>query len=298
MRVTGIVSLGLLFAAVQVVAQETPQQPAAPQFSVAEVKAAAQDPMRFTVDDNSVEIIRLDPPSKPEVVDPNLPPIGIPKPPSGSGGNPGLPPVTPPGGGGIGDDLVVIDKIVNLAKKIWDIIKENQPSIDTKTCYANAIPDGITSWTQLQQWSPPKTATYGFYAKNMYGSKTIEVVFQVVRTDGGNYKGKGKYLNGVSVQPLKVEASWGYKFTMAAEVPSVANVGTSEDPIASMLLRLNYKIETVVKHSEGTYVYYTQGDGAFREIGSPFKKSALSPKTGKTIQDLAEKLEKNPDFLQ
>lgn len=264
-------------------AQQTPpkQPDARPVFTLMEWEAAASDPKAYTIDPTTVEIVRLSA-ADIGIALPKPPPTGsgpmVPTPPAppGGGTTPGLPPF--PGGdlgGGIGEDpITTIDRIVNLAKKIFDIIKENQPVIDITTSYANAIPDAITHWTQLAGWSQPATTNYAFYAKNMYGSRVITCKYQVIRQYAGNYKGKGKFLTSVTVQPLEVSASWGYKFGMKFEAPSVSNVGSSEDPVASMLARLNWSIDTVLKHEQGTSVYYLQGDGAFRELGGPFKNES------------------------
>lgn len=261
-------------------AQQTTPENDKPVFSPLEFEMALKDPKRFTVDQASVEIVRL---SGADIG------IALPKPPAGQGGGivpppggtpgaPGtdLPPFPPLPGGGIGgeDTITTIDRIVNLAKKIFDIIKENQPVVDVTTTYANAVPDGLTHWSQLGGWSKPEVSTYAFYAKNMYGSRVIECRYQVIRQHSGNYKGKGKFLTMVTVQPLNITASWGYKFNMKFEAPAVSNVGSSEDPVASMLARLNWSISTVLKQEQGTSVYYLEGNGSFREIGGPFKNES------------------------
>ena len=289
-----ILAVGLsLPAAAQ---QQTTPQDDKPVFSPLEFEMALKDPKRFTIDQTSVEIVRL------QGVDIG---IALPKPPAGQGGGivpppgtpgqPGadLPPFPPlPGGSGTGEDpITTIDRIVNLAKKIFDIIKENQPVVDVTTTYANAVPDGMTHWTQLGGWSKPETSTYAFYAKNMYGSRVISCRYQVIRQHSGSYRGKGKFLTMVTVQPLNITASWGYKFNMKFEAPAVSNVGSSEDPVASMLARLNWSISTVLKQEQGTSVYYLEGNGSYREIGGPFKDQARET-ARESIEGVTEKLSK------
>ena len=91
--------------------------------------------------------------------------------------------------------LVIIDQIINIANKIWQIIKLNEPvsTIDVK--YASAVPAGITAWNQLSEWKKPKTYVYGFYAENVYGVTMVDVKYKVIYTYGGKYKGKylGKF---------------------------------------------------------------------------------------------------------
>lgn len=174
--------------------------------------------------------------------------------------------------------LVSIEKIVNIASKIWDIINDNKPVVNIDTKYATAYPEGVTSAAQLASWSRPVTYVYGFYAENLYGVTTIDVKYKVTYTYNGNYKGKGKFLTAVSVIPEKTQVSWGYRFHMSANVPdsTVANVGSHEDPVAAMQLKLNWTMATALKQFDGTSVYYVEGNGYFKEIASPWKKDAAT----------------------
>ncbi|MEW5951671.1 MAG: hypothetical protein GX447_03515 [Elusimicrobia bacterium] len=174
--------------------------------------------------------------------------------------------------------LVNIEKIINIASKIWDIIKDNAPVSNIDTKYAVALPQGITAPSQLSGWSRPKVYIYGFYAENLYGIKTVDVEYRVIFTYGASYNGKGKYLTGVSVVPTKVDVAWGYRFDMQSYVPdsTVVNVGTSQNPLAALQLKLTWNISTFLKDSKNTSVYYIQGDGYFSEIASPFKNAGSS----------------------
>ncbi len=169
--------------------------------------------------------------------------------------------------------LVTLDNIVNIASKVWQIIRANAPVVNIETKYATAYPQGITSASQLAQWSRPKSYVYGFYAENLYGSVLVDCKYKATYTYNGSYKGKGKYLTAVTVIPTTISVGWGYRFYMSASVPdsTIANVGTAPDPIAAMQLKLNWKIATVLKEVNGTSVYYVQGDGFYEEIASPWK---------------------------
>ncbi|MFH2202424.1 MAG: hypothetical protein ABIJ96_04880 [Elusimicrobiota bacterium] len=160
--------------------------------------------------------------------------------------------------------------IINIGKAIWQIIEANRPVVDVKQSYATAVPSGITHWTQLAGWSKPQATLYEFTAKNLKGEKMITMTYQVLRTIGGQYDGKGAYLTGVSIQPMLLEASWGTKFFLEASVPpeSVANVGTDDEPIASMLLTLRWKLQSTMSEKRGAKLFYLQGDGFFQEIGT------------------------------
>jgi len=170
--------------------------------------------------------------------------------------------------------VVTIEKIVNIASKVWEIVKENRPVTNIETKYATAYPEGVTSATQLAGWSRPKTYVYGFYAENLYGSVMIDCKYKFSYTYNGAYKGNGKFLTGVAIIPEVAKVGWGYKFYMSAAVPdsTIANVGSDTNPVAAMQMKLTWKMSTVLKEVTGTSVYYVEGSGYFDEIASPWKK--------------------------
>ena len=240
--------------------------PAAAQFSLKEIAAASKDPKTYTIDETTIEIVKVGPTVSPTEVTPPEP--------------------------GVGDVVPVLDSIVNLGLKIWKIIEDNKPVVDVKTQYATALPEGIKSWTQMSGWQRPKGTIYQLTAKNAYGGQVINLRYQVLRTSGGNYKGTGKYLTAVTVEPLLVEVAWGYHFSLQASVPdtSVVNVGTSESPVAAMMAQLGWRISTAVKDSQGKGIYYLQGDGLYQEIGGPFKREGLDISKAKIAKTLGETL--------
>jgi hypothetical protein len=261
-------------------------QDSKPVFSPAMFKAAMEDPKKFTIDESSIEVVKLSEEEAKKYKPSSQ--IGLPKPPTGKPG-PGNPPTPPFPGSGGDDPLRTIDRIINIGKKIWDIIEKNKPVVDLKNDYASAVPEGIKHWTQLERWNPPKTTLYRLAAKNAYGVETVGVTFAVIRTWGGSYKGKGKFLHGVTVEPLKVDVLWGYTLNMNATIPSTVNVGTSEDPIAAMTVKLGWVIKTVIKESQGSGVYFVRGDGRFSDIGarSSLAKTTAGKSVTKKIKDLS-----------
>ena len=235
----------------------------------------------FTIDQDSVMIEEIS--DKGGTIPP---PDQLPKPPSGPQINPPKPGDGPqqPTGPDINGTIDTLDKIVNLMEKIFGIIEKNQPVVNITTNYANAVPFGTSHWTQLQGWSKPATKKYAFSMKNAYGSEVVKVTYQVHYTYNGNFQGKGKFLTGVTIEPLSVTTAWGYKVSLVSEVPdsTIANVGTHEDPIASMQVQLRWTVHTMVKDITQKGIYYVQGDGLLQEIGTPFK-NAENARTQKKI---------------
>ncbi len=255
--------------------------------------ADVNDPRYFAVDEDSIMIQEVNDRGGTIPGTPVIPSPGeLPKPPTnpqvGNTGNTGG---DNPGVNGTAADpneqfnntinqinqtVGTLDNIVNLAEKIWNIIEKNQPVVNITTNYANAVPYGMSHWTQLQGWNKPATKKYSFSMKNGFGSQVVKVTYQVHYTYKGNFNGKGQFLTGVTVEPLNVETAWGYKVTLVSEVPdsTVANVGTSDDPIAAMQVQLKWTVHTAIKDITSKAIYYVRGDGQLEEIGTPFEKAA------------------------
>ncbi|MEF3279388.1 MAG: hypothetical protein K6357_00240 [Elusimicrobiota bacterium] len=174
---------------------------------------------------------------------------------------------------GLADTIVSIEKIVNIAEKMWNMVVSNKPAVNVESKYAVALPKGVSDAVELSGWSKPKTYLISFYFENLYGVDVINVSYKVTYVYGGNYNGKGKYLAAVWAIPVSIDAMWGFSFNMSASVPdsTVVNVGSSANPIAALQLKVSWSAKSVLKEVDGTAVYYIQGDGYFEEIASPFK---------------------------
>jgi hypothetical protein len=208
-------------------------------FTADEVRTAATDPKYFTLDESSVKVESLTPTADAAPAAANV--------------------------------LPTIGQIINLGQQIWKIIADNKPVVDVTTQFATALPKGVTGWTDLAGWQPPASNQFHLTANNAYGIKVVDVTYQVLRTYGGTYGGKGRYLTAVTVAPLGsgVNVLWGYHFNLTTTVPDtgIVNVGTSADPVAGMTVQTAWTIATVIKNSQGESTYFVEGDGSLRQIG-------------------------------
>lgn len=220
--------------------------------SLLAVSVSAQDLAGSEINEESISLTNIGPTVSPREIAPPLPIPG-------------------------GDGGVDLGSIVNTASKIWAIIEKGKPVVDVRNQYATALPLGAKHWAQLDSWKKPVGTLYRLTAKNGYGITVIDVRYQVLRTTGGRYKGKGRYLTAVSIEPTDVKVAWGYNFSLSAEVPesSVVNVGTVESPVAAMTATVKWRIQTTLKDVQGKGLYYLQGDGEYKELSGPFQNARV-----------------------
>src|SRR5437868_4854693 len=52
---------------------------------------------------------------------------------------------------------IIVDKIINLGKKVWAIVETGRPVVSVQTVTANALPQGLTCWSDLTGWQIPQS---------------------------------------------------------------------------------------------------------------------------------------------
>ena len=150
--------------------------------------------------------------------------------------------------------------ILNIAKEIWTIIEENQPVLNVKFDYANALPKGLRSSEELDGFSDLQMRAFRTYGVNTYGITVYDVTYTALHRYGGSYQGKGKYLENVTILPQNVEVAWAYTLNLGVAQVSAVNAGTKEAPVASLLMQMDLSVETVIKKSQMHHVFQFRGD--------------------------------------
>jgi hypothetical protein len=157
---------------------------------------------------------------------------------------------------------VDVDAIVNMAQKAWDIIKANAPVANVKFQFANALPKGLTDSSALHGFSDLQSKSVRIWGTNMWGATVYDVTLTAVHQYGGQYNGKGQYLETVSVVPSNLSVLWGYTVNYSVENVTTTNGGSADNPVAKMALHAKFKVETVMQKNETNTVYQFSGDSA------------------------------------
>lgn len=161
---------------------------------------------------------------------------------------------------------IIVDKIINIGTKIWNVLEKGKPVANYSQQKATAVPQNITAWQQLQGWSNPKSKYYEISYKNLYGITVAKLVYKIIYLTGGSYKGQGKYIGYVSVEPQEFTTAYLYTFNVQAQVESVYNKNTSENPIAGLILNINWTVSTILKKETQSYSYHIDGLGNFQAL--------------------------------
>ena len=161
---------------------------------------------------------------------------------------------------------IYLDKIVNLGKKVWALVETGRPVVNITTYTANALPAGLQCWSDLAGWQIPQSKVYRVQYENAYGMNVVDFAYRVTFTAGGNLNGHGKFLTNATIAPADLNVSWGFNITANAEVPSVFNMGTKEDPVAGMQMLMKWNIKTVMSHVEQAETFYVGGDNTMKHL--------------------------------
>ncbi|NBT57898.1 hypothetical protein EBT16_03840 [bacterium] len=167
--------------------------------------------------------------------------------------------------GGLTEELdlaaVVLDKIVNLGKKVWTVIENGRPVVNVDTQYANALPAGVRA-QDLENFSALQFRSFRRYGVNLYGATVYDVTYTLVHRFGGQFEGRGAYVESATVLPQNVQVLWGYNVNFAVENVSTVNLGTKENPIASVALETSLTVKTVLQEIRIKNIYEFRGDSS------------------------------------
>ena len=161
---------------------------------------------------------------------------------------------------------IIVDKIINIGKKIWAIVDAGKPVVNVKVDTANALPAGVRCWDELEGWQAPTSKLYQMAYENGFGSTVVAYNFRVSFISGGSYKGQGKYITLASVQPAKIEVAWGFRFDAVANVPMVFNQGSHVDPLAGMQLAMNWQVSSPLKQIQQAENFFINGAGVIQKL--------------------------------
>lgn len=168
-----------------------------------------------------------------------------------------------------------VDGLIAIGKKIWTIIDAGRPVINT----AGIVPslsvlpriegaEPQAAFYEMANWSAPKAASYRVSYKNYFGKEVVGFNFTVYFQYAGDYNGSGKYITNLKVQASDVYAAWGFDFTATSELTGVANVGSKENPIASAIIEISYKVRGKINGLENGLVLYVDGNGEMRRLSN------------------------------
>jgi hypothetical protein len=161
---------------------------------------------------------------------------------------------------------IIVDKIINIGTKIWNVLEKGKPVANYTQQRATAVPQNIKAWQQLESWNNPKSKYYEILYKNVYGIEVAKLVYKIIYLTGGTYQGTGKYIGYVSVEPQEFKTAYLYTFNVQAAVESVYNKGTSKNPVAGMIININWTVSTLLMKETQSYSYHIDGLGNFQAL--------------------------------
>lgn len=159
---------------------------------------------------------------------------------------------------------VVLDQVINIGQKVWVIAEKGRPVVNTSTNSASAMPDGIRSWSQLSGWQPSTSRSFRITYQNVYGINVVNFTYRVMYTFGGGFQGRGRFVTGATIIPASLSVAWGWSFNSNVTVPTVVNIGSSENPVGGIQMNLNWKVNTVLVHEEKTSSFFVDGLGRMK----------------------------------
>lgn len=161
---------------------------------------------------------------------------------------------------------ISLDKIINIGKMLWEIVKANRARVDIKVDAATAIPRGLGCWTDLTKFSNARSEYRTMVIRNFARMKAVEFQYRMIWLPGGSYKGKGKYIGYATMIPSNVYVIAGWSLDAHATMPAVYNQGTASKPVAALNMNMVYRAESHFSVTEQSQSYQIDGTGGLTEL--------------------------------
>jgi hypothetical protein len=149
---------------------------------------------------------------------------------------------------------------INIGKKVWTIIEASKGTAEAEEVSVSALPQEVTSPFQMENFKQADKM-YRITYKNGFDENVVRIKYLLSYSYGGNHKGKGKYLSGVSIAAANIQIEHGFKVTSTVRVIDIKNIGTLEDPIASIKIKVKLEINGFFNYRERNMEFTINGLG-------------------------------------
>jgi len=161
---------------------------------------------------------------------------------------------------------MILDKVINIGRKIWNLVVAGRPVSNLKTSVATALPAGARCWTDLENWKMPESKVYEVAFENGFGSEVVYLSYRVLWLPGGQVKGQGNYIGYATVQPVSISVNWGFELNAEVTIPTVFNMGSQSSPVGGMQVNMNYRVESIVTKIDEGQAFFINGLGQFKML--------------------------------
>jgi len=144
-------------------------------------------------------------------------------------------------------DDIDIDKIIEIGKLVWDIVKDGKAVVDYKTDWSGAIPEGA-DWSDLEGFKDMNYGPFGWDFKNVVGVSNVRFKWHFTYSCKGSYDGHGAFLMNVGTAINEIYSAWGYNVNVTATVDDKpTNYGTKIDPIAGLGVEVTINVNSALQ---------------------------------------------------
>lgn len=165
----------------------------------------------------------------------------------------------------INEISIILDGLLGIGKKIWPIIEAGRPVVATNFIPAVSIIPNIDGQNivlnNMANWSAPKVKSFRVTFQNYWGSNIVAFTYTVIFQHGGTYNNIGKYVTTLKVIPSDIYTGWGFNFDATSELVGIANVGSTEGPVASGIIQVSYNVKGLVNEVSHSQSFYVDGNG-------------------------------------
>lgn len=189
-----------------------------------------------------------------------------------------IPPTFTEGVAAVGSVIGIAKDVVALGEAIYTLVEKGRPKITTEYAPISILPRDPTNTEtdpakkyavdpfDMEGFSFPVEKIITSKIKSPFGSEVVTFQYKILYSYGGSYNGRGKYLTGINIIPLKVTAGWGWVLNSSMKFSGMMNHGTRENPIVGAIITVKYNMTNLTRGVERNDTIYITGDGKMKAM--------------------------------
>lgn len=171
---------------------------------------------------------------------------------------------------GLGEIIMMGDKLIAFGQKVWEIVKAGKPTNTTNFVSPISVLPGVDktgqAFYEMENWAVPRVKKFEVKYENLLGMTVISFTYGVHYQSGGSYQGKGKYLTGVNIEASDVYVAWGFSLDASSSLVAISNMGSSANANAAATMKINYTAKSVLQTFSASESFHVTGSGEFFPI--------------------------------
>lgn len=134
------------------------------------------------------------------------------------------------------------DLIRQVGARIWQLVLDNELTVESEDRFSHALPSGISDPMQLTGWRSRRSDTVKVIFRDVLGGSVAELDYHLSFDSDGTRQTRGRYLANANVVIENLEVKTFYSLDVKIRALAPTNIGNGQSPVAMMKFQIEMSV--------------------------------------------------------